>query len=367
MRNLLQIKRYMVILLFFISCKKEEVNNIPESSTIVYIEANNDLKVEARKTINDLENGASKNRSSNILVYIKDNEKTSHLLKILPDEDNFKIISDTLKTFMFNERTNAAQINEVLTYVNSLVKSDRQNLILWSHGTSWSPAPDYANQPKTKSFGYDRGEQIDIIDLKNALPIKYNLIIFDACSMSGIEVLYEFKNKANYIISSPTDILSEGFPYKEIVNELETGNESSFIKLAGKYYNFYNSKNGLYRSCSISLTRLNDLTPLSSYMSKVSKKSYMIDNVQRLDLTPNFPVKLYDFMDFIEKNFNEVEKNKFNELVNNAVIYKKSTEKFMGNDIKSYSGITISYPLKEDLLYSYYLSLSWNIDSKFLR
>lgn len=151
-----------------------------------------------------------------ILVYLKNNDHKGYLLRVLPDNDALKIGSDTLKVFESKVPSDVEQIRNVLTYIRDGYKTKYFNLILWSHGTSWAPTVKSDRSLNVFAFGEDRGKQIDILDLRDALPMQFNYILLDACSMASLEVLYEFRNKTKYIIVSPTDILSEGFPYDKI-------------------------------------------------------------------------------------------------------------------------------------------------------
>ncbi|WGQ13765.1 clostripain-related cysteine peptidase [Sphingobacterium faecium] len=371
-------KRYLItflcvgILQIFASCKKDDklpkINS--DITTIIYMEANNNLRGEARKAIHELEEGLLNTKAkSNILVYIKDNDDIGYLLQIVANADPYRIVSDTIMSFPFYRKSDANQIREVLTYVDKRYNSETYNLVLWSHGTAWSPGADYLSPPKSKSFGEDRGQQIDIIALKDALPMHFNFIVFDACSMASIEVLYEFRDKADFIIASPTDILSDGFPYKAFVSALSYPDRNSLIRIANSFFNYYDIQQGLYRSASVSVTDLSKLSKLASYLKLKSDhdRVYVTDGVQRLDFTPGFPVKLYDFSDFITKNFKQEDADAIRKLMDEAILYKNNTKEFLGNKIYKFSGITISCPLPDDPFYTYYSELSWNKDSFFLK
>jgi len=370
-------KRYLItflcvsILQMFASCTKDdklpEINS--DMTTIIYMEANNNLRGEARKAIHELEEGLFNAKAkSNILVYIKDNDDTGYLLKIVPNADAYRIASDTIMSFPFYYKSDANQVREVLTYVDKRYNSETYNLVLWSHGTAWSPGAHYLSPPKSKSFGEDRGQQIDIKALKDALPMHFNFIVFDACSMASIEVLYEFRDKADFIIASPTDILSDGFPYNAFVSALSS-DRNSLVRIASSFFNYYDIQQGLYRSASVSVTDLSKLSKLASYLKLKANNDrvYITEGVQRLDFTTGFPVKLYDFSDFIAKNFKQEDSEAINKLLDDAILYKSNTKEFLGNKIHKFSGITISCPVPEDPLYKYYSELSWNKDSFFLR
>lgn len=354
------------------SCKKADDPNMPTVSntvTILYLEANNDLRQEARKAINDLEQGSSKsnNTTSLILAYVKDNDRYGYLLKISPDNNTLKISSDTLKAFDASDPSGAAQISNVLTYIRNSYQANYYNLILWSHGTAWAPAAQFSSQPKTRSFGEDRGNQIDILDLKDALPMHFNYIIFDACSMASVEVLFEFRNKANYIIASPTDVLSDGFPYQNILPHINSGSKEDVKKIASAYFNYYNVQTGLHRSATISVIDLSRLESLSKYISSLDQedgRSLSTVGVQRMDFTHGFPVPLYDFGDFISKNYSYEHIASIEKLLEDALVYKNNTPEFLGNTLHSFSGLTLSALPKSDPYYPYYANLEWSKRTK---
>ncbi len=154
-------KRYLITFLcvsifqMFASCNKDDKlpEIISDMTTIIYMEANNNLRGEARKAIHELEEGLFDAKvKSNILVYIKDNDDTGYLLKIVPNADAYRIASDTIMSFPFYHKSDANQVREVLTYVDKRYNSETYNLVLWSHGTAWSPGAQYLSPPKSKSF-----------------------------------------------------------------------------------------------------------------------------------------------------------------------------------------------------------------------
>jgi hypothetical protein len=61
---------------------------------------------------------------------------------------------------------------------------------------------------------------MELADFANAIPYKLDFIIFDACFMGSVEVCYELKDKAEYIVASPTEILSPGFVYSSMMQHL---------------------------------------------------------------------------------------------------------------------------------------------------
>ncbi|WP_316831504.1 clostripain-related cysteine peptidase [Pedobacter aquatilis] len=360
----------LFVMSFGLSCKKENdivpVKTPVKKVVLVLMEANNDLRYDAVNSINMMEKGA-KDIDGTLLVYIKTSSVRSYLLKIKYDADENKIVSDTVKTFENSPSSDAEFLKDVIHYAQTEYPAESYGLILWSHATSWAPA---STGIKTKSFGRDTGKEIDVIDLKNALPDNLEFLIFDACSMGGVEVLYEFRNKAKYIIASPAETLSESFPYQNITPLLFQGSEA-LQAIALGYYTYYNSYTDDRQSATVVLVKTSELqalaTEMKSLMAKYKKygDKLISDGVHRLDFTAGFPVANYDFGDFLDHNFNKPDLMAVNFQLSKTIIYKAATDKFLGQPITKFSGLTCYIPYANDSNLTYYSKLQWYVASGF--
>ena len=54
----------------------------------------------------------------------------------------------------------------------------------------------------------------------------FDYILFDACLMSQVEVAYELRDTADYLILSPAEVMSAGFPYFKITKYLLSADNS---------------------------------------------------------------------------------------------------------------------------------------------
>lgn len=86
--------------------------------------------------------------------------------------------------------------------------------------------------------------QIETTDLADAMAdagFHTEYILFDACYMSSVEVAYELKDVTHYLIASPTEVISYGFPYITMGKHLlgtpnYKGIVDSFISFYSSYY-----------------------------------------------------------------------------------------------------------------------------------
>lgn len=359
------------ILIFSLSaCKKTGSaleSDRAKNLVLIYMEANNNLEQEALDCINSMEQGAL-DINGILLVYVKTSSSHSYLLRIKHDMDEYRIMSDTIKTFSTSDYSNPKFLANVIKIAQNEYPSGSFGLVLWSHATSW--APPSISLPKTEAFGYDRGREMDIFELRDALPNNLNFLIFDACNMSSLEVLFEFKDKAKYIIASPSETMAESFPYRDITPFLFNGLEG-LKKVAEGYISHYSSFIGLKQSATVTLIKTDELNALANEMKLLieqEKKSgdiFSAIGVQRLDFTNDFPVPSYDFGDFINKNFIPEKTDKLALQLNKSIIYKAKTPYFLNKPIAGFSGLTCYIPTTNGLYLEYYKKFTWYRSSGF--
>jgi hypothetical protein len=221
---------------------------------------------------------------------------------------------------------------------------------------------------KLYSFGKSKDGEMEIIDLAEAIPQNLDFIIFDACLMSGIEVLYQLRNKTKIIIASPTEILVAGFPYKETISLLMTA-KPNYGEIALKYMEYYKNGNGNLQSASISVIDVGQLEKLADLLRKALKEeiNFTCPNrefIQRYDSKE--PALLFDFEDYLkyaimdENNLMALKKH-----ISKAVIYNDFTPYFLDEfSIEKSCGMSVYIPFENDVLYEYYRLLDWYKDTE---
>ena len=105
---------------------------------------------------------------------------------------------------------------------------------MWSHASGWTPSnfsgDMYSETPtKRKSFGVDNGKnttnnngnQMNIDDMASVLQGNaFDFIFFDACVMQTIEVAYELRDAAKWLIASPAEIPASGANYETMTRAM---------------------------------------------------------------------------------------------------------------------------------------------------
>lgn len=379
----------LCISFLFFSCEKDSEEyirpKISEHTAIIYMLANNDLYRYAVENINKIESTWDDSYNGNCIILIEPINSNNKILmiQIKRDNDLNKISSPTIKTYQEIDPLQPENMKYLLNEVVQKYPSQKYSLILWSHGTGWVPSntilrsqlKSYSNIP-VKSFGQSNGKQMNITDLANGIPDnRFNTIIFDACYMASIEVLYELRNKANYIISSPAEILAQGFPY-DITMPILIKEENPEIRVAQAYYDYYNTQSDIdYRSATISVVNTAELEGLASETKKIILSNALVtpvyDNISQIQTFDRYNTHLfYDLKqtmgelcveDSIKPLFND-----FNTQLAKTVLYSAHTESFLNIfKIKSSCGITSYIPQSSNQsgMKNYYKKLSWYVDS----
>ncbi len=383
----------------------EEVKGVPEEypvkekTVLVYMIANNDLSGNAVSNLADLKKGfIPQKEDGNVVVYYHVPNKNPYLFNIVKGADG-AVKVDTAYVFPARNSATTASLASAMNVTATLFPAEETGLILWSHGTGWLPTGFYEkpvedklepiseNAPSAvedlpyynvkmsrdgasgggvRSFGSDSGKEIDLKDLAAALPYKVSFIIFDACLMGGIEVMYELKDSTDYILASPTEIMAAGFPYSEIMEPI-FAEPTDLESVAMSYYLAYKNALPSTNFGTISLVKTSELENVAEITSEIfSSNRAKIPVVRVGDLQRYYTMNkhwFYDFSHFVEKIATPEQYEEFTQALNKAVVYKAATDRFFDIDInpETFSGVSSYVPVPYNTtLANYYKDLKWN-------
>ena len=344
---------------------------VQQKSVLIYMVANNNLASNATSNINSLMQGYLPTED-NLLVYLHSTTVKPSLLRLYRKEDGSAAL-DTAYRFPAMNSADPESLTSVMKVCQTMFPAQEHGLILWSHGTGWLPEGYYG---KTRSFGQDVSNEMDIIDLAAALPHKLDFVLFDACLMGGIEVVYQLKDSVDYVIASPTEILSDGFPYSSIMEHIFRS-PMELESVAKEYYDHYNNMSGSNRSGSIAVVKTSELENAAAKAKAIFEKygnngnfsSKLIDTTQVQKYYRSNKHWFYDVNGLMEQLAGEDAKE-FTSALDKAVIYKAATPEFLGIKInrEKFSGLStyIPSPRADAELLSYYRKLKWNQDTGYI-
>lgn len=400
-------------------------NRVPASNdrrvVLMYQAGYNSLSDCLRDDLNDVINGWLPNggmKDNVLLVYTHQpardgqyNVKTTPYLLRLSAGAGGTARIDTLITYPKSSISSSAeQLNKVLTYVVDNFPAKSYGMTFASHSTGYLPAGFYGRSdsyvykqkragamgsrpsqpgpvpyyepyqdpslPRVRSIGQDQqgttggyvSYEIDIRDFAEAIPVKLDFILFDACLMGGAEVAYELREKCDRLGFSQAEVLAEGLDYTRITPHLLGGSEADLESICNDYFIHYDSQTDPFsRSATISLIDCSRLEPLAQTCREIFSNnrnglaSITPYSVQRYYRSGHH--WFYDLESIImNAGASAEEMAALHEALDNCVLYKGHTPEFMCEfEIKTFSGFSMYLPCNGNKeLDKYYRTLKWN-------
>lgn len=191
--------------------------------------------------------------------------------------------------------------------------------------------------------------QIETTDLADAMAdasFHTEYILFDACYMSSVEVAYELKDVTHYLIASPTEVISYGFPYITMGKHLL--GTPNYKGIVDSFISFYSSYNLPYGTVAVTdCTQIDALAAIAQQINAAAEAQLVPNGVQIMD--GYSPTLFYDLGHLMSlKDAGTVLTAAFAEQLDKTVPYKGHTGQYFTAlkdepvDIKHYSGLNTS-------------------------
>ncbi|MGE5558586.1 MAG: clostripain-related cysteine peptidase [Bacillota bacterium] len=262
------------------------INRIPAPQKtwnfLVYLDGDNNLESYAISDINEMEQIGS-TADVNILVlvdripgYDSSNGDWSgtRLYYVKQDADTSTINSYLLEDLGERDMSNPATLKDFIIYCQKYFPAQHTVLTLWNHGGGVYPRSLSAPERKVKEEKIQRAPEkqssgargicwddttgtggFDCLTtdevasaLSNARAItgkKIDIINMDACLMQTLEVAYEWRNEADYLVGSEETVPCDGNDYDLLLGHLTATPsqtpETFAITLVDDYYSYYSS------------------------------------------------------------------------------------------------------------------------------
>ncbi|MDR0937787.1 MAG: hypothetical protein LBN29_00300 [Mediterranea sp.] len=224
----------------FAACGNDDEPSLPLSArtVLVYVAGDNSLDDFVADDLAQMKQGIQRvdvNRY-NLLVYIDDGSADCRLVRLLADGSE-----EVIKTYPPQNSVGVDVMRGVLADAFDRFRAESYGLVLWSHGDGWLPG----TTPTTRWWGQDLSghSYLGVPELHTALRSAPHLdfLLFDACFMQAVEVAYELRDRASYIIGSPTEIPGPGAPYQTVVPAMlsATAASTTATATASAYYTYY--------------------------------------------------------------------------------------------------------------------------------
>lgn len=268
-----------------------------------------------------------------------------------------------------------ARMSQVIDDVKSLAPAKDYGMVFWSHATGWiqdgiEETPQ--NSPMLYSFGADgmrNPKKMNITAMASALRgAGMSYLYFDCCYMGSMEVMYELRDCADFIIASPTEDPANGMPYDLTVKHMFDSSKSISevsVALAQTTFNYYNDvfeKGDCPCTMSvISTQHIEGLAKATRDIYEAATYSYIIGYPYQKFQT-NFTCYYFDFGDYIESlSPDPTLLYTWKKALDDVVIYADATPWVWSSfPIDKYSGLStfiMQYPTMSEI--QNYNTLSW--------
>ena len=345
--------------------------DVPYRTVLVYLGVDNNFRAEARMKIDTLWNHWQGDFYGNLLVYA-DSGGESVLVHIYQDTNKINR-KDTVKTYPAENSADPAVLKRVLNEVKDGWPAQGYGLVVLSHATGWLPDGKLI---APSSLIDDHGRQMELRDFAEALPYKLEFILFDACLMASAEVAYELKEKTDYIVASPAEVITHndqsvapGFIYTGMMKHLMAP-VADLKGVAQEFYDFYKDHpyGGAWRSATVSVIQTSCLDNLAELSRELlnNRNGEELTDINKLQTYGYGSHSLYtDIGDYI-KALHPGRYSEYMKAVNDCMIYKAHTPGYFSsgngnyNEIFHYSGLSVYIPQKKyPSMNTAYKNLKW--------
>lgn len=314
--------------------------------------------------------------NNNVILYATTYENDAQLLKLQKDK-NGKCHFNVIKDFSADlSSLNPARISEVIDLVSIKYPAKTNGIIFWSHSTASQPFTNLTSSQildLSYSFGEDNNQssgetmKINVNTLAESLPDHFfDFIWFDSCYMSNIETIYEFREKCDYFIGYPTEVVAEGIPYDRLLPYLTRLNPD-ILGAAETFYDYYTNY-ARYKIGTIAVIDMSKIEDFAQFCSRYYNKTNKPSTSSLFAYTTKNTGPFYDLGDYTkamaELEGMELTTEEWEQALSSLVLYKRATTRdFNGNLIpqERYSGIsTHLYDMSNvSATEQFYRSLSW--------
>lgn len=272
--------------------------------------------------------------------------------------------------------TDAAVMQQAIDDAKRIAPAENYGIVLWSHASGW--LEDGAETVAEKSgvspmsYGQHGGRKMNTTTLRYVLEDEgLEYIYFDCCLMGSVEVMYELRHCADYIVSSPSELPRDGMPYDRNLGLLAAGGRDNILKAADNTFNLYDTKADVEeRTATMTVVDTRGLERVAEATRAIYEKTEPTHPLQRVTnyygsdrVSQGFYL---DFGEYVESLYRQgaldpVLWADFFSAMSSAVIYSAATPKLWNKwTIYTNSGLSTRVVLRaEDLAVQGYDRLEW--------
>lgn len=330
-------------------------------TVMVYMSAENNLSSFAQVNINDMVKGAASLGNDDCLLVFVDRSSRKEKPFIIRISNSKTAPVDTVRTYDNDfYSSDPEHMKEVLTWCMSHYPNKDYGLVLWGHATGWIvESATTGKKGPNRAFGLDTGEDTgdnvsrwmnisQMHEALSALPHSLKFIFADCCVFQCVEVAYELRNVAEYIIASPAEIPVEGAPYRQIVPALFQSADATMYQQTCDIYNAAVSSGCRVPISTVKTSELQSLADhtRSIIANELAGKTWVTDNLVYYFNSVNLYNKdervMYDMKDFVQHNASQEAYTQWLAALDKAVVYKKKSELWTTFNFVDFDDFTVT-------------------------
>ena len=346
MKKIKILSLFVCLIALLAACEDEDITPSYGARTVlVYIAGNNSLGQSDfdSKDVSEMIEGmkGTEGTTNNLLVYFAGYKKTAKLIRLIKNGKG-EVKQETVMSYDKHNSVSLDVMKDVFRTAFSNYPAKSYGIVFLSHGDGWL---HYQN-PSTRWWGQDTSDgdyRMNISDLHEALSVAphFDFMLFDACYMQSVEVIYQLRDRTDYFIGSPTEIPGPGAPYEAVVPALFSQDKPE-INIAESYYTVYAEKynNGIGISnenwtggVSVSVVKSSELPALATATKGVLQTAASMQQRANIDITgilcydPLRSKNYHDLMGLMKKiQENQQAFDNYAHAYQNAVVWKNTTD-----------------------------------------
>ena len=205
--------------------------NPPRWQVLVWMVADNSLSDYVLEDLHEMEVAPD-----DVSVVVAKDASSDAILAL--SEDGFVTLKEA--------SINGGSGKQLENFINDYALNTRKILIIWNHGSAWLWDENYS----TRAVGIDEDSKdaLTAKELASSIPLKFDIIGFDACFMGSVEVVYELRKKADYVVASGDYEPGSGWDYG-FLNDLSNDPLEVAMSIVDDYASYYK----VCDKCAISL------------------------------------------------------------------------------------------------------------------
>jgi len=242
------------LLAVLVSCHKDDDPTIDTAkrTIFVYMAAENNLTGYATEDLNEMKIASrSLSDDQKLVVYVDraGSSTTPFIARVYQGE-----LTDTIY-MREGLAADPSVLKSALSQAKMLYPAKSYGLVLWGHASGWiiSNNDSISDKSYSRAYGGSTGNNsssgsgkywMNIPDMAQAITAamghdKLKFIFGDCCSFGSVEVAYELRNIAEYVMGSPAEIPDMGAPFDKTIIDMFNESDYFYNQVIINYYDYY--------------------------------------------------------------------------------------------------------------------------------